>query len=118
MKRTVEALDGQKVEMHPAEQVGGKHRWGGRRHGLERGGGKAPKVSIVLSTDEYERLEMLRKVLARNMSVTNGTNQLAGDSSIKSTDGRLSRSDACRVAIRVLWETAVREGMVGESEKK
>lgn len=125
MKRVVEAQDGQKVEMRPGGQVGSKHQWGGRRHGLERDGGKAPKVSIILSTKEFERLEKLRNVLQRNGSVTNGTKgflgstdqpgaRLVGDSTVKRPDGRMSRSDACRVAVRLLWEWAQREGMVSE----
>lgn len=95
MKRSVEAQDGQKIETRPTPQVGGKNGWGGRRHGLESGGGIAPKVSIVLTSKELEIVDALRKKLV---------NEGRRNSSLRPKNRQLSFSTVMRLAVMALAE--------------
>ena len=95
MKRSVEAQDGQKIETRPTPRVGGKNGWGGRRHGLERGGGIAPIVSIVLTSKELEIVDALRKKLV---------NEGRRNSSLRPKNRQLSFSTVMRLAVMALAE--------------
>lgn len=80
------------------------HGWGGRRHGLSAKGENVHRLTITLSKLDWERLELLRTELPKV--------GVRGDSSIKSTDGRLASAEVVRLALRVL-EASERLSLIG-----